>query len=62
MRDMAEGEELSSNPLPFVFNGLQNTLFPVDVDWRILTLHQSFAVDLRCLFRTACGGEASGTG
>jgi hypothetical protein len=33
--DLAEGEELSSNPLRFVFNGLQTTLFMVDVDWRI---------------------------
>jgi hypothetical protein len=32
---LAEGEELSSNPLRRVFNGLQSTPAEVDVAWRI---------------------------
>jgi hypothetical protein len=32
---LAEGEELWSNPLRFVFRGLQTTQAAVDVDWRI---------------------------
>ena len=35
---LAEGEELSSNPLRRVFNDLQTTQIVVDVDWRILKL------------------------
>jgi hypothetical protein len=38
MRDMAEGEELSSNPLRRVFNDLRTTQIAVDVDRRILSL------------------------
>jgi hypothetical protein len=33
---LAEGEELSSNPLQWGFNGLRSTSISVDVDWRIL--------------------------
>jgi hypothetical protein len=29
---LAEGQELSSNPLRFLFKGLRSTLFVVDVD------------------------------
>jgi hypothetical protein len=35
---LAEGEELSSNPLRRLFNELQTTLNAVDVAWRILSL------------------------
>jgi hypothetical protein len=35
---LAEGEELSSNPLRRIFNGLQTTCIVVDVDQRIPTL------------------------
>jgi hypothetical protein len=60
---LAEGEELSSNPLRFVFNELQSTLFAVDVDWRILGLCRRFtAVYFRYVLRAACGDETSGTG
>jgi hypothetical protein len=35
---LAEGEELSSNPLRAFFNDLRTTQIAVDVDWRILRL------------------------
>jgi hypothetical protein len=35
---LAEGEELSSNPLRAFFNGLRTTQMAVDVDWRIMNL------------------------
>src|SRR5918996_4670116 len=35
---LAEGEELSSNPLFCYFNGLRTTQIVVDVAWRILGL------------------------
>jgi hypothetical protein len=35
---LAEGEELSSNPLFCKINGLQTTWFLVDVAWRIAAL------------------------
>jgi hypothetical protein len=39
---LAEGEELSSNPLRAFFNDLRTTQFAVDVAWRIRTLrHRS---------------------
>jgi hypothetical protein len=36
MARLAEGEELSSNPLRAYFNDLQTTQIAVDVAWRIL--------------------------
>jgi hypothetical protein len=35
LRRLAEGEELSSNLLRFVFKGLGTTRIAMDVDWRI---------------------------
>jgi hypothetical protein len=40
---LAEGEELSSNPLRRVFKDLRTTPILVDVDWRILKLLQAHA-------------------
>jgi hypothetical protein len=39
---LAEGEELSSNPLRRVFNDLRTTQIVVDVDWRIKGLLRRF--------------------
>jgi hypothetical protein len=41
MGRLAEGEDLSSNPLRSVFNDLQTTQIAVDVDERILSQLES---------------------
>jgi hypothetical protein len=41
LRILAEGEELSANPLRRVFNDLLTTQIAVDVDWRILSQLES---------------------
>jgi hypothetical protein len=44
---LAEGEELSSNPLRRLFNGLRTTQFAVNVDWRIMSLRGRYPTPLQ---------------
>ena len=51
---LAEGEELSSNPLFLIFQRLKNTLLLVDIAWRIV------APLWRSLSAPAAGGPVRG--